>query len=137
MKSKINIREHSLIIGNSLIDWFNYNCKQSWMFESEIFILNLSLNKRKKLFIPIDSFWNDRVLSLMIFWIHQRLLHFCESVILICSHWVEVDVWVGIVLLIRIEKSILVGISIDVVRYSNCQNACSFIVLYLSWIHLK
>jgi len=137
MKSKINIREHSLIIGNSLIDWFNYNSKQSWMFESEIFILNLSLNKRKKLFIPIDSFWNDRVLSLMIFWIHQRLLHFCESVILICSHWVEVDVWVGIVLLIRIEKSILVGISIDVVRYSNCQNACSFIVLYLSWIHLK
>ena len=137
MKSKINIREHSLIIGNSLVDWFNYNGKQSWMFESEIFILNLSLNKRKKLFIPIDSFRNDRVLSLMIFWIHQRLLHFCESVILICSHWVEVDVWVGIVLLIRIEKSILVGISIDVVRYSNCQNACSFIVLYLSWIHLK
>ncbi len=140
MKSVINIGEHSLIISNSLVNWFNYNSKKSWMLKSEILVLNLSLNEWEELFISIDSFGNHRVFSFMIFWIHQRLLHFSESIILICSHWIEVNIRVSCVLLIEIiciEQTILVDISIDIIRYSYCQYAYSVIVFNLSWIHLK
>jgi hypothetical protein len=52
----VQLLKHTLLICDSLVDRLYHHCKQSWVFEPVVLVLNLALNEREQLFVVVNAF---------------------------------------------------------------------------------